>query len=502
MEIYQIECQHVEQESMWAEMRKYVENDALNQQLHEVEKKLFHLLLTLGLSLMKEVIAHHGTEKVGSELSLDNGQTLPYHSLKSCQYLSIFGLLDIVRSYYWEKGQEGYCPLDAKLNLPERRYSYLLDQWVQAGIVEEDYEEAISGLSELLGLKICKRGQQEVTRETATNVRLFYQDKELPSLSTEGPVLCATSDCKGIRMVPSEKPEKSKSSKASKARRGKGDKRAGLRRDSVVTADFSFRPEKRTPTEMVKLLMREEKDRQATHKKQRQDGQSKPRQPLNKQISACMYGKKQAFSELADRLARRDPSENKPIYVLLDGDPYLEQGIIGEFLKRNWQDRIEGVCLDIIHTMEYIWEAGTALHGEKGKGREPWVRKQTLALLEGKVGRVSGGLKQILVKKGKRLRKSKQEKLRKAICYFDNHKHMMAYNQYLEKGYPIATGVIEGACGSFVKDRTDCSGMRWTKAGVQAVLELRAVKKNKDWEAFWKYHIQHEYQRLYGKKAA
>ncbi len=245
-----------------------------------------------------------------------------------------------------------------------------------------------------------------------------------------------------------------------------------------------------------------EKDQQAVRKESRRSGRSKPRKPLNKQISACMYGKEQAFCELADRLARRDPYGGKPIYVLVDGDPYLEQRLMDEFSKRGWKDRVAGVCLDIIHVMEYIWEAATALYGEKGKERVPWVRKQTLALLEGRVGRVIGVLRQILTKGKKRLRKTKRDRLQKVICYFNNHKHMMAYHKYLGKGYPIATGVIEGACGSFVKDRTDRSGMRWTKVGAQAVLDLRAVKKNQDWETFWTYHIQHEYQKLYGARAA
>ncbi|MFQ5796026.1 MAG: hypothetical protein ACE5JP_13390 [Candidatus Bipolaricaulia bacterium] len=74
---------------------------------------------------------------------------------------------------------------------------------------------------------------------------------------------------------------------------------------------------------------------------------------------------------------------------------------------------------------------------------------------------------------------------------------MMRYDAYLAAGYPIATGVIEGTCGSLVKDRTDRSGMKWTRQGVQAVLDLRALKRNGDWEAYWEYHIEKEHQRLY-----
>ena len=81
---------------------------------------------------------------------------------------------------------------------------------------------------------------------------------------------------------------------------------------------------------------------------------------------------------------------------------------------------------------------------------------------------------------------------------------MMHYDEYLRCGYPVATGVIEGACGCLVKDRTGCSGMKWTHKGVQAVLDLRAVKQNGDWEEYWTYHVKQERERLYeiSKKVA
>lgn len=75
------------------------------------------------------------------------------------------------------------------------------------------------------------------------------------------------------------------------------------------------------------------------------------------------------------------------------------------------------------------------------------------------------------------------------------------YAYYLRKGYPIATGVIEGTCGSLVKDRTDGSAMKWTKTGAHAVLSLRALKRNADWNPYWDYHIKKEHRRLYAVAA-
>jgi hypothetical protein len=92
---------------------------------------------------------------------------------------------------------------------------------------------------------------------------------------------------------------------------------------------------------------------------------------------------------------------------------------------------------------------------------------------------------------------SQQRALRKAITYFDNHRHMMAYATYLAKGYPIATAVAEGACNSLVNDRMEQSGMRWSATGAEAMLQQRAVKQNGDWEDFWTYRITAERRRLH-----
>ena len=151
--------------------------------------------------------------------------------------------------------------------------------------------------------------------------------------------------------------------------------------------------------------------------------------------------------------------------------------------------------LDIIHACEYVWEAGTAIHGEKSSKRRQWVRKKLLDLLDGKVGYVIGALKQI--KNKRKLSESKLETLDKVIRYFTNHKHMMKYDEYLAKGYPIGTGVVESARGSLVKNRMERNGMRWGMTGAQAMLDLRAVKKNTDWKNFMEIYINEQKNILY-----
>ncbi|MCB1111028.1 MAG: hypothetical protein KDK64_08595, partial [Chlamydiia bacterium] len=293
-----------------------------------------------------------------------------------------------------------------------------------------------------------------------------------------------------------------KEKRNTKVRRGKGDKRKNLRRDAVVTTHFTFNPTARTPEEMLKILMKEhtelEKLKQKDQKKESAlKGELPPRKPINKHVHAAMDGKVNAFKRLADQVARRNPRLDKKIIVLIDGASSLENRFKEEMQERKWSKRVDAYILDIFHATEYLWDASTSLYGENSSERIVWVREKLLAILQGKVGRVTGGLKQILKKDKRDLRAGQKKALQTVITYFNNHKHMMRYNEYLQKGYPIGTGVVEGACGCLVKDRTDRSGMKWSREGAQAILNLRAIKQNGDWDKYFAYYAQMESKRLY-----
>ncbi len=73
----------------------------------------------------------------------------------------------------------------------------------------------------------------------------------------------------------------------------------------------------------------------------------------------------------------------------------------------------------------------------------------------------------------------------------------MKYDEYLEQGYPIGSGVVEGACRHLVKDRMELTGMRWSVPGAQSILRLRAVSLNGDWEQFQEDFREDETLKLY-----
>jgi len=99
------------------------------------------------------------------------------------------------------------------------------------------------------------------------------------------------------------------------------------------------------------------------------------------------------------------------------------------------------------------------------------------------------------------LSKLKCEKVEQCLNYFVERREYMKYDEYLAAGYPIGSGVVEGACRHLVKDRMEQTGMRWRIAGAQAILSLRAIYVNDDWDAFHDHRIQTEQHQLYPYKA-
>ena len=98
------------------------------------------------------------------------------------------------------------------------------------------------------------------------------------------------------------------------------------------------------------------------------------------------------------------------------------------------------------------------------------------------------------------LAQPKWDKVEDCLAYFAVRSEYMKYDEYLAAGYPIGSGVVEGACRHLVKDRMERAGMRWRIAGAQAILSLRAIYVNNDWADFHADRIQTEQRKLYPYK--
>jgi hypothetical protein len=79
--------------------------------------------------------------------------------------------------------------------------------------------------------------------------------------------------------------------------------------------------------------------------------------------------------------------------------------------------------------------------------------------------------------------------------YLKSKAAYLRYDTALTEGFPIPTGIIEGACRHLVKDRLDITGARWGLSGAEAVLKLRALRSNSDFDAYWAWHETQEFTR-------
>jgi hypothetical protein len=501
MTIYDKEAMLGKLKDEFAAITALVETAVGQDPICDVEREVFRTLQQLGRSLLEYFIAQSGTGyQAEHPPRATDGTALTFKGLIASPYFSIFGEVTIPRAAYAGAGPGYVYPLDAQLNLPASKYSYLLEKWVLARAAETDFREAVALFNEMFEFALFPAMPQRLCATVAPAVAPFYVQSAPPTPESEGSHLAISADGKGVRILKAERQDPATPSEPPKARRGKGEK-PGIKKQAVVTVDCSFTPESREPEAIVHALLHddtpEERQRAKSERQQRREaGEQAPRVACNKHVRATLQGKAGAMSVLMDRVLKRDPTGTKRIIALLDGDPALETAMETALTKARLSKRVDAVILDLIHVSEYVWDVGTALYGEKDPQRVGWVREKLVALLHSEVGRVIGGLKQTLTKTD--LRPTQQAALHKTITYFENHRHMMDYATYLAKGYPIATGLVEGTCGSLVKDRMEHSGMRWSIRGAQAVLALRAVKQNHDWDQFWQYHIASEKARLYG----
>jgi hypothetical protein len=259
---------------------------------------------------------------------------------------------------------------------------------------------------------------------------------------------------------------------------GKGQKR-GRKKEAVVTTVYTIDPQPRTPQQVVDSFFQ--------HQPPPSEKISRPH-PQNKHIWATLDGKDAALERLATQVAAREGTHLQQRVALCDGC---------EALQTRLKDRFTGftLILDFIHADEYLWDVANSVLGESHPDRLAWMVDRTLQILSGQTASLIAEFRQ-MVQTGQ-YSTAQQTQLTKTANYFDRNLPYMDYSTYLKHGWPIASGVIEGACRHFVKDRCELSGMRWQQAGVENLLRLRAVAENDDWDDYHRFRQRQRHLRLY-----
>ena len=364
-----------------------------------------------------------------------------------------------------------YAPLDARLQLPEDKYSYLLLDWSQGMAVDMPYAQVSKNLEKILGLKPGVSALERQNQDLGESVQAFWENREPPPPALKDMIVTATGDGKGIPIRPD-----------------------GCKRMSVIGAIYNIQPYQRTPQDVLEALF-------AEPGKKIEGTEVRP-SPIAKYLRASLErdddGTMQpsydnVFAWLAEEARQRNPNQTQPLVVVMDGQEALWNAGKQHFSGNTVE------ILDLLHATGYVRKAAALFYSDAGH-QEMFAKFAIGYLLRGEVATVLSIL-DIWGDEAK-LAGNRKEELRVIRGYLRNNAERMRYDEYLAAGYPIASGVIEGACRYVIKDRMERTGMRWSMTGAQTMLELRCISVNEEWDAFMSFHVAQENQRLYPWRAA
>jgi hypothetical protein len=446
---------------------------ALQLPLHEVESQQQTKGREVQRLLLQAHIERRGDGDVGPALHVPQqaGTVLYTHRrLRSRSLKTIFGPVEIHRMGYSRDGAPSIYPLDQTLALPARSFSYELQRRLVKAAVQNPFHESVEAIADLTGVSVPKRSLEEILQDAALDFDAFYRERAPEPAS--GSILVAAVDGKGIPMV--------KPGGAQPAVRLTKGQKANRKRMATVATVFTRAPWVRTPEQVVESLFRIQRQTPI-------DGQTPPR-PENKRVWASLLkGKTAVIEEVAQEMQRRDPEGIKTRVALTDGERALQilvEGTLGVTL-----------ILDLLHVLEKLWKAAYVFHAEGSLEAELWVLDRTLRILFGEVGQVVKGIRQSVTKRG--LFGAKRKTLCGVANYLYRNRARKRNDEYLAKGWPIASGPVEGACKNLIKDRMERSGMRWTEEMAEAIVKLRAIYLSGDFDCYWSFHIARDQQRLH-----
>jgi len=397
---------------------------------------------------------------------------------------TVLGTVSVKRSGYGQEGVESLHPLDAELNLPDERYSLELRRRVAEEAAKSSFDETLESIGKNTGGHVPKRQVEQLVMRAAQDFDAFYETRHGTAATDKGvgSVLVTSVDGKGVAMLTRDLREQTRKAAEARAhkmgkRLSKGEKKNAKRMATVATV-YAVAPFVRTPEDVMAeadcILSRTPRPR-----------------PEQKRVWASL--EKEPDQVIAQALAEafhRDPSGEKTWVALVDGNkPQIRH--LKRMAKQN--DLNLTIIVDIVHVIGYLWSAGRVFHPKSGPELESWVRQRILEVLRGKAGLVAGGMRRSATLR--ELADKAREPVDTCARYLLTYSPYLRYNRYLAKGWPIASGVIEGACRHLVKDRMDVTGARWSLAGAEAVLRLRALRSSRDFDEYWTFHEAREYER-------
>jgi len=464
--------------------------EAMSAPLHEIER----MLETQGKELLRSMMQAHFELRSAQEREVKvrgaDDVARPQVRRGARAVETRFGEVEHERNLYQAPGVEGLAPLDAAMELPDEKYSYEVRRIVAEESARASFDEVVELVRKQSGAEVPKRQVEELAVRAAQDFDAFYRDRLCEPEATDD-LLILSFDGKGIAMRLEDLRDATRRAAETTPQRlhtrlAKGEKPNRKRMAEVATV-YTFAPWHRTIADVLHGL----------HDKAERD-KCRPR-PVNKRVWASVeHTPQRVIDDAFDEALRRDPVRRRRWVVLVDG----QRDQIRRVQRAARRMGVEiTVVLDIVHVLEYLWRAAYAFHPDGTEAAETWVECRLLALLSGRSGgTIAKSLRLMIASHGLDAKAAKP--VERAANYLVKNTRLLHYDRALADGLPIATGVIEGACRYLVQDRLGRTGARWSLAGAEAVLRLRALRTSGDFEDYWQFHLVKEHERTHQSRYA
>jgi hypothetical protein len=380
---------------------------------------------------------------------------------------SVFGPVRVTRLAYRNRREPNLYPADARQVLPGDPYSLGMRSLAAFHLAAGGFGQAQEVIEARTGVTVGRAQLTGLAEDLAAWTGDFYAGRSRDAEEEEQPgsdVIMMQADGKGIAMRPEHRKNAGKETEST---------HPGIKKMAEIVAVADFTPAVREPEDIA-----------APHARRQAHPGPKAR---DKWVSASVTESiEDMIASAFDEAGRRDPQRTRQRVFLVDGNKQQITAIEAQARERGLK---VPVLIDYIHVSGYIGKAAAALHPGDPQAAGQWADGQLLRVLHGRARAVAATLASVAAKTraSARTRHLDLTDLDRAVTYLNNNHAHMKYDKALEKGWPIATGMIEGACRFVIEDRFGITGARWSPDGAETILKLRAVVVNGDLDDYMNY---------------
>jgi hypothetical protein len=402
----------------------------------------------------------------------DHGHGYRYQGPKDRLLGTIFGKVRYWRTYVYRIGGGNY-PLDIELCLPLDGFSMLLRSHAVRLATKISYAQTVAVMTMFLRWSPCQKTIEEMVLGLGRHTQQWFESAPAPQ--NDGEVLVIQIDSKATPTATDEELKKRRGKRQENSHPGSQRHRARKTRHRRGSKKRKKKGDKSKNGRMATIVV-------VYTLRHSDDGSLEG--PINKKVYASYAPKRHAVA-----IARREADKRgfaqgagKVVQIVTDGDNDLDR-----YIEEFFPEAIH--TIDVFHVTEYLWRAGGCLYKEGSDELVQWVETQKDALYDGRVLDIVKELDKrlkLLPKRGPGSR-SRRERLEKVENYLNKRIEKMDYKSLRKQDLEISSGAVEGAVNYVIAKRFDSGGMRWIKERSEALLQLRCIEVNNDWDAFISY---------------